>query len=39
MNFKFMPELSWRFGYPAVMALMAVMAAGMLIYFKRKDWF
>lgn len=39
MNFKFMPELGWRFGYPAVLALMAVMAAGMLIYFKRKDWF
>jgi magnesium transporter len=39
MNFDAMPELGWRFGYPAVLAVMAVVAAGMLVYFKRKRWF
>jgi magnesium transporter len=38
MNFDFMPELHARWGYPAVMALMAVVAAGMLLYFRRKRW-
>ena len=44
MNFKTevspwnMPELSWRFGYPFVLVLCAVIAIGMLIYFKRKRW-
>ena len=39
MNFDWMPELRWRFGYPAVIAAMAAIAASMLVYFKRKDWF
>ena len=39
MNFDVMPELRWRFGYPAILAVMAVVAAGMLAYFKRKGWF
>jgi magnesium transporter len=34
-----MPELGWRYGYPAVMLAMAAIAAGMLYYFKRKKWF
>jgi magnesium transporter len=38
MNFKQMPELSWEWGYPAVWGLMAFVAAGMLVYFKRKKW-
>ncbi len=33
-----MPELGWRYGYPAVVALMVVVAAGMLYYFRRKKW-
>ncbi len=33
-----MPELGWRYGYPAVLAVMAVAAAGMLYYFRRKKW-
>lgn len=33
-----MPELNWRWGYPASLALMASIAAVMLIYFKRKGW-
>ncbi|HEY7528392.1 MAG TPA: magnesium/cobalt transporter CorA [Candidatus Deferrimicrobiaceae bacterium] len=34
-----MPELGWRYGYPAVLLLMAMIAAGMLYYFNRKKWF
>jgi magnesium transporter len=38
MNFRHMPELEWRHGYFAVMALMAVIAGGMLLWFRRKGW-
>ncbi len=38
MNFEWMPELEWRWGYPVVLALMAAMAGGMLVYFRRRDW-
>jgi magnesium transporter len=38
MNFKFMPELKWPWGYPAVLVVMAGLSLAMLIYFKRKDW-
>lgn len=38
MNFRFMPELEWRFGYPAIMAAMAG-ACGFLYYrFKHAGW-
>jgi len=38
MNFRFMPELSWPFGYPLALAVM--VAAGALPYwfFKRRGW-
>lgn len=39
MNFRFMPELEWRWGYPTVGALMAVVSLVMLYYFKRRKWF
>jgi len=38
MNFDFMPELRLKFGYPAVMVLMAVITFGIYIWFKRKGW-
>lgn len=38
MNFEFMPELHWRYGYAGVLGLMAVVAAGMVAYFRRKGW-
>ena len=38
MNFRNMPELAWRWGYPAVLGVMALVFVGMLIYFKRKKW-
>jgi magnesium transporter len=34
-----MPELHWHYGYLACLALMAAVAVGMFIFFKRKRWF
>lgn len=38
MNFRHMPELDSRWGYPAVWALMIGVVAGMLFWFRRKRW-
>lgn len=38
MNFKYMPELDWPWGYPAVLLLMSAVAVCMLIFFRRKKW-
>jgi magnesium transporter len=38
MNFKYMPELEWRWGYPLVLLLMLGVSIFMLFYFKRKKW-
>ena len=34
-----MPELNWYMGYPFALGLMAVVGIGLLIYFRRKNWF
>jgi len=39
MNFKYMPELSWRYGYLLVLLVMVLLVIGMLGYFKKKGWF
>jgi magnesium transporter len=39
MNFKYMPELMSKFGYPAVWVIMAGVSIFMIFYFKRKKWF
>ena len=38
MNFKFMPELEWPWGYPLVWGVMLVIFLSMVIYFRKKDW-
>ena len=38
MNFKYMPELKWIWGYPLVLGVMLAVAAVMLFYFRRRDW-
>ena len=38
MNFDNMPELRQRWGYFVVMGIMAVLAVGMLVWFRRKRW-
>ncbi|HEY7526907.1 MAG TPA: magnesium/cobalt transporter CorA [Candidatus Limnocylindria bacterium] len=39
MNFHFMPELSWPFGYAAALLLMLVASIGAYVYFRARDWF
>ena len=36
MNFKFMPELEWRYGYFAVLGAMAAISLGLFAYFKKR---
>jgi magnesium transporter len=38
MNFRFMPELDWRYGYFGALGLMGAVALGMVWYFRRRDW-
>jgi magnesium transporter len=38
MNFNFMPELQWLFGYPFAICLMIVSAVLPYLYFKRQGW-
>jgi magnesium transporter len=38
MNFKHMPELDWRFGYPAALTLMAVVCGALYRRFKKVGW-
>ncbi len=38
MNFVFMPELEWPWGYPIVLMIMGIVALGMVFYFRRKRW-
>lgn len=39
MNFRLMPELNWWFGYPLVLAVMAVVAALQAWWLWRRGWF
>jgi len=38
MNFKYMPELNTRFGYPAVLVFMVIFSFILFGWFKRKRW-
>ena len=38
MNFEFMPELNVRWAYPVTLGVMAVIALGMLFFFRRRKW-
>ena len=39
MNFKYMPELAWSWGYPYGLALIALSAVAPLLWFKWRGWF
>jgi len=39
MNFEYMPELGFRWGYPVLLVVMVTVGLGMASYFKRKGWF
>jgi magnesium transporter len=38
MNFKYMPELSWKWGYPVVWCIMASVGISMYFFFRKKKW-
>lgn len=38
MNFSYIPELGWKYGYFALLAVMATLAGTILLFFKRKKW-
>jgi len=38
MNFEFMPELKWHWGYFAALLVMAAVAVSMVFFFRRKRW-
>ena len=38
MNFKFMPELEWQYGYACAIALMVASALGPMLYFRSRGW-
>jgi magnesium transporter len=38
MNFKYMPELEWHWGYYVIWSMMLLVAIIMLIYFRKKKW-
>ncbi|WP_439151766.1 magnesium/cobalt transporter CorA [Winogradskyella sp.] len=38
MNFKYMPELEYRYGYFVLLGVMLILFISLLFYFKRKKW-
>ncbi|MFN2382634.1 MAG: magnesium/cobalt transporter CorA [Gemmatimonadota bacterium] len=38
MNFEVMPELTWKYGYLAVWGVILLVAASLLIFFRRRKW-
>ncbi len=38
MNFRYMPELEWRWGYPVIIAVSIVIVTGSLWFFHKKKW-
>jgi magnesium transporter len=38
MNFRYMPELEWRFGYHIILLVMLITGAGMVIYVRKRRW-
>lgn len=38
MNFHYMPELNWHYGYPLSLVLMVATAIGPYLYFKKRGW-
>jgi magnesium transporter len=38
MNFNYMPELHWTFGYPLALALMLLVSVSLYLIFKNRGW-
>ena len=39
MNFMYIPELEYRYGYFVLWFFMIVMVVGLMYFFKKKRWF
>ena len=39
MNFHYMPELTFKYGYFIILLIMAIIAIEMFLWFKRRGWF
>ena len=39
MNFKTMPELEWKYGYPTVLIVMILISILLFVWFKKKGWY
>jgi magnesium transporter len=39
MNFQFMPELEWKYGYFMALGFMLLVSIALILYFKKKRWF
>jgi magnesium transporter len=38
MNFKYMPELEWHWGYPFILIIMVSVVCIMLLFFNKRKW-
>jgi magnesium transporter len=38
MNFEFMPELKWRYGYFLILGAMGALCAGLVYFFRKREW-
>ncbi len=38
MNFEYMPELTWRWGYALIWGIMIAIGGALLVYFRKKKW-
>jgi magnesium transporter len=38
MNFRHMPELGWRYGYPMALGLMGLSSLALYVMFKKREW-
>jgi magnesium transporter len=38
MNFEFMPELHFAYGYPFALGLMLVISVGLVLFFRGRKW-
>ncbi|GBD08248.1 Cobalt/magnesium transport protein CorA [Candidatus Thermoflexus japonica] len=38
MNFRYMPELEWPWGYPMALLMMVGVSAGLALFFRRRGW-
>ncbi|NNF03212.1 MAG: magnesium/cobalt transporter CorA [Rhodothermales bacterium] len=38
MNFAWMPELGWKWGYPVAWGVMLTVAVSLILFFRRRNW-